>query len=127
MNNQIKKFSFSVELNNLCDRYVITVNEQLIPVTNEAINYYELDLDITKRNIIKVTYLEKNKDSFLHIKQLEFNKIPLYNLDIFSTYRVKNTVKKTYGWMDELGTYTINLHSNAVTQNLLTFLLSKKE
>jgi hypothetical protein len=127
MNNQTKKFSFLIELSNTDERYEITLNNKIIEVTYQNQNYYEFDLDITKRNTIKVIFEKLNSDSYLQIKNVAFNNTELYNLDMFSLYHAKDKVKKTYGWMDESGTYTINVHGNPLTQNLLTYLLSKKE
>lgn len=127
MINQIKKFSFLINLSDPNDAYEILVNNKSIPVTNNHENYYTFEFDIRQKNTVKIKYIKKTFDSYLHIKQLAFNNIELYNLDMFSTYFCNNRTKKTHGWMDELGAYTINLHGDPVTQNLLTYLLSTKE
>jgi hypothetical protein len=50
----------------------------------------------------------------------------LTHLDTFSTYRTKNGVKKTHGYMDEPGTYRFKIRYNALSQNYLNFLLTTK-
>ena len=98
----------------------------IIKQNTDLDSIYELDLDIYKRNTIQVHYQNKSPHSHLKIKKIMFNNIELHHLDTFSTYHTNGKVKKTYGWMDEIGTYNINIHGNPVSHQLLTFLISKK-
>lgn len=86
---------------------------------------YENVINLNQRNTTKVELLSKpTSEDYLQIQKIKLNDIDLNHLDCFSIYVTLNGVKRTYGWMDEIGTYKINLHTNAVSQNLLTYLIS---
>lgn len=127
MTNHVKKFSLLIQLSHVHDQYSVELNGETVLVTNNNDNLYEFDLDITRQNIIKVKYISKQDNSHLVIKKVAFNEVELHNLDMFSIYHTDNKIKKTYGWMDELGVYQIKIHGNPITQNLMTYLLSKKD
>ena len=88
---------------------------------------YSIELDINVKNKVIVQLLNKPKiNSYLQITKIQLGTALLNHFDSFSTYSANGKIKKTYGWMDEVGSYTINIHGNAVSQNLLLFLLSTK-
>lgn len=127
MNNHIKKLSLSIELTDNSDQYIIECNNSKIKRKPDLHSIYEFDLDVSNRNTIQVHYNNKSTHSHLQIKKIMFNNIELHHLDLFSTYHANGKVKKTYGWMDEIGTYKINIHGNPVSHQFLTFLISKKQ
>lgn len=127
MNNSIKKLFLSIKSSDHNDEYFVEFENSKLYPDNNQINCFELDLDITKRNSVTINYTKKISGSFLEITEIKFNNIVLNNLDKFTTYKtIDNKIKKTYNWIDELGTFKINLHQNAHTHQLLSYLLSKK-
>jgi len=88
---------------------------------------YEIDININTVTTISINLNSKiNDNDYLQINKIMLNNIELNHIDSFGIYKVNGKIKRTYGWMDEVGSYIIKVHSNAVSQNLLLFLLSKK-
>lgn len=88
---------------------------------------YERDIFVNEKNIIQI-YFEKKmlKSAYLKIESIKINDTLLNHIDSFSFFKVADKTKKTYGWMNEKGCYTIKLHCNPITQNLISYLLSTK-
>ena len=127
MNNSIKKLFLSIKSSDPNNEYLVEFENLKLYPDNNQINCFELDLDVSRRNSVIINYTKKMPGSFLEITEVKFNNIILNNLDKFTFYKtVDNQVKKTYNWMDELGTFKINLHQNPYTHQLLSYLLSKK-
>lgn len=91
---------------------------------NEFIYY--TDFNTLKVNKINVSLLKKTTlESYLHITKVSIDNIQLNYFDSFSSYIVDGKIKKTYGWLDEIGTCIIKVRTTAVSQNLLLYLLKK--
>jgi hypothetical protein len=87
---------------------------------------YCTDFSNVKINKICVSLLKKTtSDSYLHITKVSVDDDQLNYFDSFSSYIANGKIKKTYGWLDEIGTCIIKVHASAVSQNLLLYLLKK--
>jgi hypothetical protein len=88
---------------------------------------YEKEIVVDEKTVIQIYFGKKMlENSYLKIESIKFNNITLNYIDSFSFFSVTGKTKKTYGWMDEEGCYTIKLHCNPITQNLISYLLSTK-
>jgi hypothetical protein len=93
-------------------------------LNNEFI--YCTDFNNVEVNKICVSLLKKTtSESYLHITKVSIDNVQLNYFDSFSSYIVNGKIKKTYGWLDEIGTCIIKVHATAVSQNLLLYLLKK--
>jgi|688.fasta_scaffold87929_3 hypothetical protein len=123
-----KKLSIFLNLNKVeLDDFLIAPNGIFTYLEPNQI-VYTLDLNINVKNKIVVNFNEKRHlDSYLHIFKIRLGDIELNHFDSYCKYFVNGKIKKTYGWIDEVGSCIINIHSNAVSQNLLLYLLSNHE
>jgi len=123
-----KKLSIFLNLNNLDVNDFTIVPNGLLEHLSENQYIFAININVNIRNKVEINFHNKKIDeSYLQISKIMLGNIELNHLDSFCTYYVNGKIKKTYGWMDEVGSCIINIHSNAVSQNLLLYLLSKHE
>jgi hypothetical protein len=110
------------------------IDYEIVPAPDSIFNDKEFlvaqyDIDTTVRNQIKIRLKNKQQNThYVQINSVVLNSITLTDLNLFSTYVTENgQIKKTNGWLDEVGCCTITIRADAPTQNILTYLLSKNE
>jgi hypothetical protein len=97
-----------------------------VPKNSDGLTHH-YEIDINQPNKIKLELIKKSyDDSFLQISKIMLNDIELNHFDQFINFYVNGKIRKTYGWLDSVGCCIIKVHTNAVSQNLLNYLLSGK-
>jgi len=99
----------------------------LIPLPDKILdNHYEYDIDSSQlfKFSLSITNLVEPNSAVI-IDKISINDIQLNHLDSFGLYRTSNGIKKTYGYMDEIGTYTFKIRYNPLVHNYLNYLIEK--
>ena len=85
------------------------------------------DMDPREIKRISVDLVSINEHDAVIIEKIVLDEIELKNLDRFGVYKLKSGgTKKTYGYMDEPGTYTFKIRFNAHSHHYLTYLVSQQ-
>ena len=87
-------------------------------------NTYSYEVNPTQVFDLSVTVNQLKNGSALIIDKIIMQGTELNHLDSFGVYRTKQGIKKTYGYMDELGTYRFKIRYNALSHNYINFLLN---
>lgn len=88
---------------------------------------YETMIDVNRRSQISIDIISRpNNDSYLQITKISVNGLELDHYNSFMSFIVNGQMRKTHGWLDDIGSCIINIHYNPVFQNLINFLLSNK-
>lgn len=75
---------------------------------------------------ISVDLITADNHDAVIIEKILLDEIELKNLDQFGNYRLAaGGSKKTYGYMDEPGSYTFKIRYNAQSHHYLTYLISQ--
>lgn len=120
--NTIKKCSLYIEVNNQIDYSISPVPESSTKDTNLAI--HDFLLDVSKTHTIKIYVDELPPGMHLRVVKVLVNGIPISTIKHNTFFVTKDKkVKKTFGWIDEAGTFYLKMHSNIVSQNFLHYLL----
>ena len=85
---------------------------------------YHFDLDPLSIFNLSVTVTTLPIGSAVIIYKITLNDTILNYLDSFGVYKTDNGTKRTYGYMDEKGTYQFKIRYNVLSQNYLMFLLN---
>ena len=127
MTKNTKKLLLYLVVNDTDIIYNISPTPDLIRDENQFA-ILEFDIDTNKRTSIKLDLISKKLDSdYIQINNITLNGIQLTDFDLFSVYQTSSgKIKKTNGWLDEVGSCIINIRSNPISQNILTYLLSTK-
>lgn len=121
-----KKLSIFLKLNEMLlnDFEIVPTGSLTDKSNNEFV--YNITLNINLKNKITIHFLSKSKpNSYLHVTKVQLDGIDLNFFDSFCTYYANGKIKKTNGWLDEVGSCIINIHCNSSSQNLLLYLLAK--
>ena len=127
MTKNTKKLLLYLVVNDPDMIYNISPTPDLIRDENQFV-ILEFNIDTNKRTRVKLDLISKKLDSdYIQINNITLNGIQLTDFDLFSIYRTSfGKIKKTNGWLDEVGSCIINIRSNPISQNILTYLLSTK-
>lgn len=87
---------------------------------------YEFTLNPVEEFKFSVTVENIDLGSALIIDKILLNNNELHHLDSFGVYKTLSGKKKTYGYMDEPGSYTFKIRYNPLSHNYITYLLQKK-
>jgi len=84
-------------------------------------------MDLKNIKKISVDLLVADNHDAVIIEKIVLDEIELKNLDQYGVYKLKSGgTKKTYGYMDEPGTYTFKVRYNAHSHHYLTYLISQQ-
>ena len=123
-----KKLSIFLNLNNVDINDFVIIPMATVEKLSEQQYVFNMIINVNIKNqIIIHLNQKKHHDSYLQISKITLGNIQLNHFDSFCTYYSNGKIKKTYGWLDEVGSCIIKIHSNAVSQNLLLYLLSNHE
>ena len=116
------KLSLSLKFKGQVPEFVLSPSPDFI--VDESL--YEFTVDPTKIFKFSINVNHIVPGSALIIDKIDFNGTVLNYIDSFGIYKTCKGIKKTYGYMDEEGTYTFKLRSNPISHNYLYFLLDSK-
>ena len=122
--NKKSKFSLCIQVNEIdgaLDYRIEPPGRQTL--TNGMLNY-ELEVDAKQRNQIKIHLLRRQgHQSHMVVKEMKLNNLPLNQLNLCSTYMIKETgeTAQTYGYLDRPGTLYLNIHQSAVVHNYMLY------
>lgn len=93
-----------------------TVNGQS-PFNPNSTNTFDIEHNVDRISRIQVELLEVGESGgHVKIENITFDNEVIHHWDNFGVYRTKQgEIKKTYGWMDQPGTYTFKIrHSQSL-------------
>ena len=91
----------------------------------DDLTIYDVVLDIDCVNLITVNITSKHKDANMTLTRVNLNGVDITDIDAISYLQtLDGKIQKNYGYIGELGKFFIKLHTNAVSQNYLNYLLS---
>lgn len=119
------KLSLYIKFKNLSHK----INFNVSPTPSDVIHnsderVYNFDVDPFDIFNLSVNILEIPLGSAVIIDKIFLNDSLLNYLDSFGVYKTKSGTKKTYGYMDQIGSYHFKIRYNNLSQNYLTFLLN---
>jgi len=106
-------------------KYTITPSPDKIFMSDDGLEVISFGMNPDDIFLVNVTVNEIKLQSSLIIEKIVLNDIQLNHLDSFGRYLTSHGVRKTYGFMDEAGSYKFKIRYNAISQNYLNFLLNK--
>lgn len=124
MTTNLKKCSLSLQINGEDDiDYSILPEPASITKSKNLINY-EFNVSSTGTSTITIDVLRRQGNySHILVNRFEVDGVEM-NLNNISLYRTKtHAVKKSYNFIDEVGTFQLKIHSNPISQNYLSYLL----
>lgn len=88
----------------------------------------DFDIDVSTRTTVQINLLNKlSNQDYIQIFKVLLNDIELHDFNFYSVYKTTDgKIKKTNGWLDEPGSCKINIHTNPISQSILTYLLIPK-
>jgi hypothetical protein len=122
MTINLKKCSLSLQINGEDDiEYSIFPKPDSITKSKNLIN---CEFNVSLSNVITIEVLRRRGNySHILVNRFEVDGVEM-NLNNISLYRTKTkTVKKSYNFIDEEGTFQLKIHSNPISQNYLSYLL----
>ena len=91
----------------------------------DDLTIYDVVLDIDCVNLITVNITSKHKDANMTLTRVNLNGVDITDINAISYLQtLDGKIQKNYGYIGELGKFFIKLHTNAVSQNYLNYLLS---
>jgi hypothetical protein len=85
----------------------------------------EYDVDVSKTNTFKITvFNRKGHKSNVRVEKMCYNGVVLQDINNMSFFRTATGISKNHGYLDKPGEFVIKLHTNPVSQNYLTYLIS---
>ena len=123
--NRKLKLSLSLKFNdpNRVPNFVLNPSPLLVTNTETGqIAIFEVDYSLPLVLSVTVTQVEQN--AALIIESIVLGNTPLSHIDTIGQYKTSLGIKKTYGYMDEPGTYKFKIRYNAISQNYISFLLN---
>ena len=127
MTTNLKNCSLLLEINGQDD-----IEYTISPVPTDAVEQsstnqvlYTFTVDINKSTTVEINVTRRDgNQSHIIVKQLTVCDVDL-QLSNISVYRTAtNKIKNSYGFLDELGTYRVKIHTNPISQNYLNYLLN---
>lgn len=121
MTQKVKLF-LSLKFKNTVPKFNITPAPVQLSDTE-----YEFTLNAKEIFKFSVTVEDIEIQSALIIDKIKANDVDFYHLDSFGVYKTSKGVKKTYGYMDEIGSYNFKIRFNPISHHYLFFLLNSKK
>lgn len=105
--------------------FKISPKTKIVNEGNDLVCIWDMDPKSIKK--ISVDLISANENESLTINKIVLGDVDLLHLDQFGVYKLNSgRTKKTYGYMDEPGTYTFKVRYNAKSHHYITSLISQK-
>ena len=127
MKTNQKKCTLYLEVSNGTGSIEYTIDP--VPTTIEIKNQqlvYNFLVDINQLTTIKIQVIKRTGiDSYIMVKRVDIGACKIQDLNAISFLRTENNkIKKNHGYIDCVGEFIIKIHTNIVSLNYLTYLLS---
>ena len=119
----LKKFTLSLKPS---DKIEYTLSPEPVSTkTDNLVVTHEFDVDINQPSQIHVHVTTCPEGEQLIVEEIQLNHTPITQLNAVSFFRTDfGEIRKNHGYIDTTGTFLIKLHTNAISLNFLTYLLS---
>ena len=106
-------------------RYSVYPSNFTSHTENNDLTVYTFVVDLSVTNLIKFIITDVSNHAHLRVEKILVNDTEIIHMDSISYLRTQSgEIRKTYGYIDEVGEFVIKIHTNAVSLNYLTYLLS---
>lgn len=95
-----------------------------LPSATAGQSEYRFDIDSDQIFTLTVSVHKLNPGNAVIIEKILVNGIELNHMDSFGLYTTQTGIKKSNGYMDEVGSYKFKIRYNALIHNYLNFLVS---
>lgn len=86
---------------------------------------YDIMVDVDCINLITLSINHRHSDAHMMLKRIELNGIEISDINAISYLRTSSgEIRKNHGYIDAVGEFVIKIHTNAVSQNYLNYLIS---
>lgn len=124
MNTKINLFLY-IKFKNLTQETKFNVSPVPVDTIHTPDGFtYQFEIDTLSIFNLSVSISEISPGSAVIIDKIILNDTVLNHLDSFGVYKTNNGTRRTYGYMDEKGTYQFKIRYNVLSHNYLNFLLN---
>lgn len=133
MKSKSTKLSVFILNNNIDGELNWTVtpsNYELFTSEDKSRYIYTFDHDLSSRSKVEVKLLSKNGvESHIKIEKVMIDDCELKNFEKWTILLDADNkrINNTYGWMGFSSTYILNIHYSPISQNYISYFLSKCE
>jgi hypothetical protein len=86
---------------------------------------YDVMVDVDCVNLITVSINHRYGDAHMMLKRVELNGVEISDINAISyLHTIDGEIRKNHGYIDAVGEFVIKIHTNAVSQNYLNYLIS---
>lgn len=120
----IKKLFVYLQVNNIDGDVKFSVDSAKNIIFKNDLWEIEFEHDISKTSRFKIKLTENlGNQSHIIIKDVVLDGVTLQNLDTWGKYIVDNedTPISSYGYMNRLGYYILNIHQSALVHNYISY------
>lgn len=104
--------------------YTITPTPNVTTQLENNLIEYEFLIDLAVSSKITINVISQTPNSTIQVKRLVVSGIEVGNINNISIFKtLDGRIKKTHGYLDEPGTFTLKIHTNPISLNYLSYLL----
>jgi hypothetical protein len=91
----------------------------------DTMTIYDIMVDVDCVNLITVNINYRDNNAHIILKRIELNGVEISDINAIShLHTVDGEIRKNHGYIDAVGEFLIKIHTNAVSQNYLSYLIS---
>jgi len=100
------------------------VSDSDVIIADDNIHVFSWNMGNSEIKKIKVKMINCRANEAIIVDKIILDEVKLTHLDQYGVYQLDSGgTKKTYGYMDEPGTYTFKIRCNALSHHYITYLL----